>query len=157
MHAPEGYECPFCLLVDGGENEYVGQEHVVERTKETLTFVAPKWWPDNAGAALVIPTAHHENLYELPDELGTPIQSAVRRIAQAMKSAYRCDGISTRQHNEPAGNQDVWHLHVHVFPRYAGDHLYGRHGAWVDKQVMAERAAALRAALVSAEPHPNLR
>lgn len=33
-----------------------------------------------------------------------------------------------RQHNEPAGNQDVWHLHVHVFPRYEGDDLY-RSGA----------------------------
>jgi histidine triad (HIT) family protein len=32
--------------------------------------------------------------------------------------------VSTRQHNEPAGNQDVWHLHVHVFPRYPGDQLY---------------------------------
>jgi histidine triad (HIT) family protein len=30
-----------------------------------------------------------------------------------------------RQHNEPAGNQDAWHYHVHVFPRYAGDALYG--------------------------------
>jgi histidine triad (HIT) family protein len=30
----------------------------------------------------------------------------------------------TRQHNEPAGNQDVWHYHMHVFPRYAGDDLY---------------------------------
>jgi len=29
-----------------------------------------------------------------------------------------------RQHNEPAGNQDAWHYHVHVFPRFAGDDLY---------------------------------
>ena len=41
-----------------------------------------------------------------------------------MKEAYSCDGISTRQHNEPAGNQDVWHYHLYVFPRYAGDGLY---------------------------------
>jgi len=35
-----------------------------------------------------------------------------------------CDGVSTRQHNEPAGNQDTWHYHVHVFPRYIDDGLY---------------------------------
>ncbi|MEV0649771.1 HIT domain-containing protein [Phytomonospora sp. NPDC050363] len=40
-----------------------------------------------------------------------------------MRATYGCDGVSTRRHNEPAGNQDVWHLHVHVFPRYAGDAL----------------------------------
>ena len=38
---------------------------------------------------------------------------------------WACDGTSVRQHNEPAGNQDAWHYHVHVFPRYAGDSLYG--------------------------------
>jgi len=37
---------------------------------------------------------------------------------------YACDGVSTRQHNEPDGGQDVWHYHLHVFPRYTGDDLY---------------------------------
>ena len=48
-----------------------------------------------------------------------------RRIAIAFKETYGCDGTSTRQHNEPGGNQEVWHYHVHVFPRYEGDGLYG--------------------------------
>lgn len=37
---------------------------------------------------------------------------------------YKCDGVSSRQHNEPCGNQDVWHYHLHVFPRYKDDNLY---------------------------------
>jgi len=44
-----------------------------------------------------------------------------------MKSSYKCDGISMRQHNEPAGNQDIWHYHLQVFPRYEGDNLYLKH------------------------------
>lgn len=44
-----------------------------------------------------------------------------------MKASYSCDGISTRQHNEPAGNQDVWHYHQHIFPRYINDKLYENH------------------------------
>jgi hypothetical protein len=68
---------------------------------------------------------HYENIYEPPDVLGGPIQRAVRETTLAMKSAYGCDSISTRQHNEPAGNQDVWHFHIHVFPRYDGDDLDG--------------------------------
>ena len=43
-----------------------------------------------------------------------------------MKTAYGCEGISTRQHNEPAGMQEVWHFHLHVFPRYLDDGLYAR-------------------------------
>ena len=41
-----------------------------------------------------------------------------------MKEVYKCDGVSTRQHNEPAGDQEVWHYHFHVIPRYANDDLY---------------------------------
>ncbi|HEX3722191.1 MAG TPA: hypothetical protein VHV31_05340, partial [Nitrolancea sp.] len=37
-----------------------------------------------------------------------------------------CDGTSFRQHNEPAGNQEIWHYHLHVFPRYVDDDLYLR-------------------------------
>lgn len=41
-----------------------------------------------------------------------------------MKKAFSCDGASTRQHNEPAGNQDVWQYHVHITPRYGNDDFY---------------------------------
>jgi len=34
----------------------------------------------------------------------------------ALRAAYGCEGTSTRHYNEPAGNQDVWHIHIHVFP-----------------------------------------
>lgn len=47
-----------------------------------------------------------------------------RKIAIALKEVYKCDGVSSRQHNEPCGNQDVWHYHLHVLPRYKDDNLY---------------------------------
>ena len=37
---------------------------------------------------------------------------------------YGCDGTSSKQHNGYHGNQDVWHYHLHVFPRYKDDNLY---------------------------------
>jgi histidine triad (HIT) family protein len=145
-HAPAEYLCPFCNYVAGGGDERVGPEHVVERTDATITYVSPKWWPKNPGNLLVIPTEHWESLYSLPDYLGLPILRATRRAARALKAAYGCDGVSTRQHNEPAGNQDVWHYHVHVFPRWVGDDLYGSRGAWADRAEMTGRAERLRAA-----------
>jgi len=53
------------------------------------------------------------------------IHDFARQTAIAFKQEYKCDGVSARQHNEPAGNQDVWHYHLHVFPRYKNDNLYG--------------------------------
>jgi len=74
---------------------------------------------------LVAPRAHHENLYDLPAVDGHAVHDLVREVAIAIRSTYGCAGVSTRQHNEPAGYQDAWHLHVHIFPRYDGDDLYG--------------------------------
>ena len=73
-------------------------------------------------------------------------------LALAFKAAYRCDGVSTRQHNEPAGNQDVWHYHLHVFPRYAGDDLYHLSPALMPVEERARYAAKLRAALADWVP-----
>ncbi|MFB7719877.1 HIT family protein [Nocardia sp. NPDC056100] len=124
-HEPTGYQCPFCFLLDGGETPLDGPRDIVLRTRLATAFTASRWWPNNRGHVLVIPNAHHENLYDLPPEFGHAVHDVVREIAIAMRAAYDCDGVSTRQHNEPDGGQDVWHYHVHVFPRYRDDNLYG--------------------------------
>jgi histidine triad (HIT) family protein len=139
MHEPEGYDCPFCRIAAGH-----WPERVVYRNERVMTIVNIRWWPNNPGGCLVIPVEHFENVFELPARLGTPIQAAVRELAFAMKAAFDCDGISTRQHNEPAGNQDVWHHHTHVFPRFAGDDLYRSRGASVDDADVNRMAALLR-------------
>jgi histidine triad (HIT) family protein len=123
-HAPEEYDCPFCRLVRGGDTSVSSQEDVIYRDAEVTAFMAAGWWPNNRGHVLVVPNDHYENIYDLPPELGTPIQRVSRDVALAFKATYGCDGVSTRQHNEPHGMQDVWHYHVHVFPRYRDDHLY---------------------------------
>ena len=73
---------------------------------------------------LLIPNQHYENLYVLPTGFGTELLLAKRCISLALKEVYNCDGASSRQHNEPAGYQDVWHYHEHVTPRFKGDNLY---------------------------------
>jgi len=81
--------------------------------------------------------------------VGHAVHDLVQRTALAMRRSYFCDGTSTRQHNEPGGYQDVWHYHVHVFPRYENDNLYGSRPAR-DFASLEERisyADKLRAAL----------
>jgi histidine triad (HIT) family protein len=123
-HEPDDYACPFCRIVAGEESAHNRRQDVVVSAESATAFVSPKWWPNNHGHVLVIPNAHHENLYDLPAEAGHAVHDLVRDVAIAMRTAYGCDGISTRQHNEPSGHQDVWHYHVHVYPRYDGDDLY---------------------------------
>ena len=125
-HAPRGYDCPFCAVVRGEDRPpWSVQADVVWRDGATTAWINPRWWANNPGNVVVVPDRHVENLYELDRALGGAVHETARRVALAMKSAYVCDGISTRQHNEPAGDQEVWHYHLHVFPRYAGDDLYG--------------------------------
>ena len=109
-HAPAGYVCPFCRLLRGVDTEINCAGDIVYRDEQTTALIAPKWWPANHGHVLVIPNVHVENIYAIDDKLHGAVAATTRRIAIALKEAYRCDGVSTRQHNEPAGNQDVWHF-----------------------------------------------
>lgn len=92
-----------------------------------VAYMSPKWWVNNPGNVMVIPRKHVENIYDIEDELLSRVQIVGKKIALAIKEAYGCDGVSFRQHNEPAGNQGVWHFHLHVFPRWEDDDLYKNH------------------------------
>lgn len=148
-HEPDAYSCPFCGLQQGIVDERNLPSDVVAVTERAYARIAPKWWPGNAGAVLVIPRAHVENIYGLTPDDGQAVWDLVQRVAVAVRSAYGCDGTSIRQHNEPAGDQDVWHLHVHVFPRHQDDDLYRRHdqSRWVAPDEREPYAAKLRKTL----------
>ena len=125
-NAPEGYICPFCLVAQRIENEHVltKQSDVIYRDDYITAFISAGWWENNKGHVLIIPNKHFENLYELPSDYSAKIHNFEKQVAIALKQVYKCDGVSSRQHNESAGNQDVWHYHLHVFQRYENDNLY---------------------------------
>jgi histidine triad (HIT) family protein len=125
-HAPEGYVCPFCQIVEGIENEhiYTKQKDIIYKDNYVTAFISSCWWKNNKGHVIIIPNKHIENLYDMPSPLSYRIHDLEREIALALKETYQCDGVSSRQHNEPSGNQEVWHYHLHVFPRYQNDNLY---------------------------------
>lgn len=143
-HAPSDYRCPFCRNITTGESDHPLE--FLHRYDSVVVKMNPRWRPNNPGSALVVPIEHYENIYDLPPLLGGPLQQAARDTAVAMKAALGCQGVSTRQHNEPEGDQDVWHYHVHVFPRYEGDDLDGSKAVLADRAEMAVLADRLRAA-----------
>jgi histidine triad (HIT) family protein len=123
-HEPENYQCPFCLFLQGNERGVPTKQDVVYQNVIVTVFISPRWWPNNPGHVIIIPNIHVENIYDLPRAEAHAIQDTAQLLALALKHTYHCHGISTRQHNEPAGGQDVWHYHLHVFPRYEQDDLY---------------------------------
>lgn len=122
-HAPKGYKCPICLGTAGIENEdtLLKQADLVYKDDLVSAFINSFWIDTAEGHVIVVPNKHFENLYDLPREVGDRIFEVVKRVAVAMKKAYGCDGITTRQNNGPAGNQHAFHYHHHVFPRYEED------------------------------------
>jgi len=148
-HRPADYRCPFCRVVAGEDDEvsWTKQSDVVYRDDVVTAFINASFWPGNPGPVLVVPNAHYENIYDIPDDLLGAVQVTGKRMALALKAAYGCDGTSFRQHNEPAGNQDVWHYHLHVFPRYHGDDLYRQRKRITTPAERVPYAEKLRAAL----------
>lgn len=122
-HAPEDYKCPICLGIKGIENEdtLLKQADLIFKDQLVSVFVNSFWIPTCEGHLIVVPNDHYENIYELPENIGHRISEVVQMMSIAMKNAYKCDGITTRQNNEPAGNQHAFHYHHHIFPRYDND------------------------------------
>jgi histidine triad (HIT) family protein len=128
---------------------------IVYQDASVLALLGAFQWPKNPGNVVVFPCEHFENIYELPLHLACRIHDLSRGVALAMKAAWMCDGVSTRQHNEPAGNQDTWHYHQHVTPRYEGDELYAtytRGKVLMQPEKRAQYAAQLRAYIASWAP-----
>ncbi|MCP4427770.1 MAG: HIT family protein [Chloroflexi bacterium] len=150
-HAPDSYQCPFCLLIQGIKNENVESVYtdIICQNDVVTAFIGSRQWPRNPGNVIIVPNKHYENIYELPPQLAGAVQEAAQIIALMMKRTYHCDGISTRQHNEPAGNQDVWHYHLHVTPRFEDDRLY--HTLATERMLMPSEERAWHAQQLKAQ------
>jgi len=128
-HQSPNYQCPFCKIAKGIEDKQVitKQSDIFYRDNNITAFVSSHCWPNNQGNVIIIPNQHIENIYSLPDSLSHQIHDFEKQVAIALKKVYQCDGVSSRQHNEPSGNQKIWHYHLHIFPRYENDNLYQLH------------------------------
>ncbi|MDA1079159.1 MAG: HIT domain-containing protein [bacterium] len=129
-HAPNNYTCPICLGVQGAENDQtlILQQDILYKDDAVMVFIASFFIQGSEGHLIVVPTAHYENMYELPDAVGARIFQTAKAYAIQMKQAYNCDGVNVLQNNEPAAGQHAFHYHMHLFPRYESDDLWTHMG-----------------------------
>ena len=85
-------------------------------------------FPQARGHTLVIPkhSTARNFLDEAPEVVG-PLMLGVQRVARAVRAALKPDGLVITQFNGAPAGQTVFHLHVHIIPRWEGVAL-GRHG-----------------------------
>jgi len=70
------------------------------------------------GHTLIIPKVHTKNIYDTPANVASKLFENVPKIARAIKKAYNPVGINLLNNNEAPAGQSVFHLHLHLLPRY---------------------------------------
>jgi len=103
--------------------------------------------PQGTGHTLVIPKTPSCNLLDADPEALGRLMRAVQKVARASKDAFEADGVTVIQFNEPAAGQTVFHLHVHVIPRFEGVPLKPHTGKMEADEVLAANAEKIKAAL----------
>lgn len=103
--------------------------------------------PRGDGHCLVLPKAPSRNMFDVDPQDLARVMETVQKIARAVLTAFDADGVTVQQFNEPAGGQVVFHLHVHVIPRFTGVALRPHTGEMADKAVLQANAERIRAAL----------
>ena len=119
--------------------------HKVYEDDATIAFM--DIMPQADGHTLVVPRAQGENIFDLPEEALVATIRTTRRIAGAVRKAFNPPGIMIAQLNGPAAGQSVFHLHVHVVPRYKGKELLMPAGEMADDDTLAAHAERIRACL----------
>lgn len=106
--------CIFCKIIEGAIPS--------RKVYEDDSFIAIlDLNPANRGHVIIIPKSHAADIFELPQEDAEKILLVAKKVAVALKKAYHCDGINIMQNNGEAAGQTVFHLHVHVIPRFNND------------------------------------
>ena len=77
--------------------------------------------PAARGHVIILPKHHADDVFSLEDSQAEKIFPVAKKIATALKKTYQCDGVNILQNNGEAAGQTVFHLHVHVIPRYCDD------------------------------------
>jgi histidine triad (HIT) family protein len=115
-------DCVFCRIVRG-----VAPASIVYSDEKVMAIMDIQ--PVNLGHVLIIPKTHAEQLSELDEETGAHMFKIAMRIAKAIRrSDIKCEGIDLFLADGGAAGQEVFHVHLHVIPRFRGDGFKIRFG-----------------------------
>jgi histidine triad (HIT) family protein len=106
--------------------------------------------PRADGHTLVIPKVPARALFDIhPADLAR-FMPAVQKVARAVMTGMKAEGLSVQQFNETAGGQQVFHLHFHLLPRWTGVALRPPGGPFQSAEALRPQAEKIIAALAGA-------
>jgi len=108
-------DCPFCEIVQRDDPD----AREVYRDQHIVAFFPHN--PATLGHTLVIPRIHVPDIWTLDRSTAEQLADATTRLAAAVKRAVNPDGLNVIQSNGSAASQTVFHLHIHLVPRWEGD------------------------------------
>ena len=108
--------CIFCKIV-----RKQAPSSVIYEDDTIIVFLDIR--PLNMGHTLVIPKAHYVDIFDIPEKELSQMYKVAKQVSFAVKKATNADGISIIQQNGKAAGQDIFHIHVHVVPRFEGQKL----------------------------------
>ncbi len=116
-------DCIFCKILDG-----TLEASVVYRDERCTAFLDIQ--PVNPGHLLVVPNVHASYLADLDADDGAQMFRVAQKLGAALRrSGVHCEGVNLFLADGEAAMQEVFHVHLHVFPRYDGDGFGLRFGA----------------------------
>ena len=121
--------------------------HKVYEDESTLAILDVM--PQSEGHTLVIPRAAAEDLFDLDPAMGAAVMRTGQRVALALRRAFQPEGLTLMQFNGAEAGQTVFHFHLHLIPRYAGQPLRTHGRAMADQAMLAQHAERLRAVLAA--------
>jgi histidine triad (HIT) family protein len=130
-------DCLFCRIVAGEI-----PARVIASEERAIAFMDIN--PATRGHALVIPRAHATDIGDIESEDLAACAELAATIARRARAQLGAEGVNLLNSSGPAAWQTIFHFHIHVIPRYAGDPL---RLPWTpapgDQDEIAEAAAAL--------------
>lgn len=115
-------DCVFCDIINDKK-----PASIVYSDEKVIAFMVIR--PINPGHLVVIPKTHAPGLSELDEEMGVHMFKVALRIVKAIKkSGIECEGINLFLSDGKAAAQEIFHIHLHVVPRFFGDGFGVKYG-----------------------------
>ncbi|HHY62518.1 MAG TPA: HIT family protein [Bacillota bacterium] len=103
-------QCIFCNLP---------KEKVIAENDLALAFYDA--YPVNEGHVLIIPKRHVETYFDATQDEKNAISLLLAKAKEKLDERFHPDGYNIGVNVGAAAGQTIFHLHVHLIPRYAGD------------------------------------
>ena len=121
--------CIFCKIVHGEAHSWK-----VYEDENTYAFLDIN--PVNEYHTLVIPKKHYIDIFDIPENVAVSIMKSIKKIVNLFNEKLGIKNIQIVNSSGKEAQQDVFHIHFHIVPRFSGD---GQNIVWKPHPELRER------------------